>query len=272
MAWVLYNDNYRKNDDVHLSIHERICRYGDGLFETMMCDNDTIKYYDYHWQRLHEGMVYFGFKPNASFTQNNVYEKVMQLIAKNTLQGIKTKIRLRVWRNGEGLYSPLENSISYLIECVPCTIPKSMINIGVSQCVQLAHTPYSKYKTCNSLPYIAAAVEKSNRNLDDLIITDNQGNISEAIASNIFWVKDGMVFTPSLQAGCIAGVMRRAVTERLKSSHIIVLEQMTNIEVLYGAEIVFLTNISGISYVAMLDHTRYNINLIIPYENILMNI
>ena len=60
----------------------------------------------------------------------------------------------------------------------------------------------------SALPYVMAGIEKQNRGLDDLIILSTKDHVSECIASNIFWLRKGTIYTPSLRSGCIEGIRR----------------------------------------------------------------
>jgi branched-chain amino acid aminotransferase len=68
------------------------------------------------------------------------------------------------------------------------------------------------------------------------------GRICDTTIANIFFVKKEVVYTPSLQEGCVAGVMRRAVIQNLSTSAIELIEKEISISELLDADEVFLTN------------------------------
>ena len=70
--------------------------------------------------------------------------------------------------------------------------------ISFSDKIKLHFSLFSPYKTLNSLPYVLAGIEKTERNLEDLILLDSQNNISESTSANIFWIKNDKIFTPNL--------------------------------------------------------------------------
>ncbi len=49
---------------------------------------------------------------------------------------------------------------------------------------------------------------KENK-LDDAVIFNNYNRVADATIANIFLVKNNIITTPSLNEGCVAGVMRK---------------------------------------------------------------
>ena len=77
--------------------------------------------------------------------------------------------------------------------------------------------------------------------------------------TNIFWVKNEVVYTPPLSEGCIAGVMRRFVVEKIKEAGIPFREQTLPEDDLWQAEEIFLTNaIKRLKWVKNIDKKQYN--------------
>ncbi len=49
----------------------------------------------------------------------------------------------------------------------------------------------------------------------EAIFVDTQGRVSEGTGTNIFWVADGALYTPSFDTGCLAGITRELILEHL---------------------------------------------------------
>ncbi len=76
--------------------------------------------------------------------------------------------------------------------------------------------------------------------------------------ANLFYSQAGKIFTPPLSEGCVAGVMRRHLLERLPGAGFTVEEKATSPEDLEGAEEVWLTNaIRGLNWVQGFRSTQY---------------
>ena len=90
-----------------------------------------------------------------------------------------------------------------------------------------------------------------------MVLNDND-RIVEAISSNIFLYKNNNLYTPSLDEGCIDGVMRRQILKIAKELKINVFEGMVNGNMLLQADELFLTNaIKGIEWVVAYRGKRY---------------
>jgi 4-amino-4-deoxychorismate lyase len=74
--------------------------------------------------------------------------------------------------------------------------------------------------------------------LEGIFLTSD-GFVAEGITSNVFWAKDGKLFTPSLDTGILAGVTRDWV---INNSKIEVVEGQYSQEALQDADEVFITN------------------------------
>ena len=71
-----------------------------------------------------------------------------------------------------------------------------------------------------------------------------EGHICECSSSNIFWVKDGMLYTPSLESGILAGTTRDSIIQLWHGG---VTEGVFSIDDLKNADEVFVTNVVWIA-------------------------
>ena len=72
---------------------------------------------------------------------------------------------------------------------------------------------FSNLKSANYLPYVMAAIWAKENKLNDALILNQHDRICDSTIANVFWVKDNKIFTPPLNEGCVAGVMRRKILE-----------------------------------------------------------
>ncbi|WP_256432898.1 aminotransferase class IV [Spirosoma foliorum] len=91
-----------------------------------------------------------------------------------------------------------------------------------------------------------AGLYKQQYTFDDVILLDTNGNLAECLASNLFWYGNQTLFTPSLQTGCINGIIRRQLLRLAPSVGITVSEVTYKPAVLTQAEAVFCANVMGI--------------------------
>ena len=58
-----------------------------------------------------------------------------------------------------------------------------------------------------------AAIWAKENKLNDALILNQHDRICDSTIANVFWVKDNKIFTPPLNEGCVAGVMRKKILE-----------------------------------------------------------
>ncbi len=117
----------------------------------------------------------------------------------------------------------------------------------------------SNLKTNNYLLNTLAIQFAKDNGFDDAIILNSRGNICEASSSNLFMVQKGVLFTPALSQGCVAGTKRREMLERLPSLGFQVEETIITKDMIFEMEEIFLTNaIRHLRPVICIDNTYYS--------------
>jgi branched-chain amino acid aminotransferase len=252
MEFVMINGNILEKSQAGLSPDDHSYRYGDGLFETMKTAAGTILLEEYHFERLFSALETLKFKSPAHFTKQKISEQVKELCKKSNCEDL-ARIRLSISRGSGGLYD-CDNKFSYLIECWP--LEKMRFNengliIGVFPDARKGIDVFSNLKSANYLPYVMAAIWAKENDLNDALILNQHGRICDSTIANVFWVKGNNIFTPPLNEGCVAGVMRKKILELAtgNSDHLIQ-EHILTEEILLQADEVFLTNATtGIRWV-----------------------
>lgn len=232
------------------AIPNRGINFGDGLFETMVFDGKKIRFFGFHLDRIRQGMRMLSLiAPGTDFS-------ALEHWMASTYPGIKIRIRWNVFRAGLGKYTPESHQVVQTLHLQELTLPPQVkFKASFSEQVFLYAHPWSRFKTLNGLPYVLAGLEKTERNLDELILLDTKGKVAEASAANIFWRRGKKVFTPSLSCGGIAGVARRAILDKLK--RFIEEGEFTSNELL-RADQVWVSNVTGISYLEKIDSIEFS--------------
>ena len=118
--------------------------------------------------------------------------------------------------------------------------------------------PISNFKTKSGLVYVLAAIQATERKIDDLLILNDKGGIIESSSCNLFLVSNGVLYTPGLEEGCLGGTMRMQVINLALANGIKVYESTIMPQNLLAADEVFLTNaIRGINWVSGYRTKRY---------------
>ena len=214
-----------------------------------------------HLTRLKLGMTVLRMNLPAEFTSENLSEFILQLLKHNT-HAPNARVRLTVFRNGGGLYTPETNDISFLIESTELEGPYDLNQKGfwvdIYADIKKSINKLSNIKSANSLIYVLAGVAKQSMKLDDCFLVNENGTICESISSNIFVVKNGTLFTSPLTEGCVAGIMRKQIMHLATENKILTFESPLTMYTLLNGDEVFLTNsINGVQWVGQYKDRFY---------------
>ncbi len=233
----------------------RAMLFGDGIFETMVYHQGEIRFSSAHLERANRGLRMLHLLPEKPLDITRIFS----LISSHFDSQCTYRIRWNIFRNGLGRYTPVASDFSELLTISDFqAAPKIKERAFISESVRLYDFLWANCKTLNALPYVLANQERVERKMDEVILLDSKGFLSEAGSSNLFWRKNGRIFTPSLNHACIAGVGRKHILERLRQLKIKHTESSFRPDELVDAEQVFVSNVSGISYLKHLNGRQFD--------------
>jgi branched-subunit amino acid aminotransferase/4-amino-4-deoxychorismate lyase len=244
-----------------VSFNNRAFRYGDALFESIRFCNNKLMFLRDHVARLKLGMTVLRMNVPAEFNTENISELIFQLLKHNT-HAPNARVRLTVFRNEGGYYTPETNDISFLIESEELESTYQLNQKGLwADIYGEIKKPINKLanlKSGNALLYVMAGLAKQSMKLDECFILNENGNICESISSNIFIVRNGTIFTAPLSEGCVAGVMRKQIISLATEHKILTFENTITTYTIMNGDEVFLTNsINGIRWVGQFKQKYY---------------
>jgi branched-chain amino acid aminotransferase len=253
MNSICFNGKIVTDDEPVLMASNRGYRYGDGLFETMKVLNGNILLRKYHFERLFSGLSIMKFEIPVLFTEENIEEELLHLSKKNNCEKLG-RVRLSVSRGNGGLYDDKKN-LQYLIECWPLNESVNKLNenglvIGIYPDAEKSCDKFSNLKSANFLPYSMAALFAKENKWNDCLVLNTTGGIADSTIANVFIIKENSIITPGLEEGCVNGVMRKYVIEKLRGMSYELREGVLTVNDLEDADEVFLTNaVNGIRWV-----------------------
>jgi branched-chain amino acid aminotransferase len=262
MQYINHNGKLLPATEPVLMVNNRSFRYGDAIFETIRFANNKPQFLAEHIQRINDAMVVLKMNPNSLIDHAFVYEQIITLAKKNNI-GTDARVRFTIYRNDGGLYTPESNDVSYVIEIEPLEEQNYSLNlrgynIDVYAEFKKQRSVFSALKSANSSIYVMAGIYKKMHQLDECLILNDNHNIIEAISSNFFAVKNGVLYTPPVADGCVNGIMRKIIIEIARANRIAVHEISVMQSVLLGADELFLTNaVNGIRWIVAYKQKRY---------------
>jgi branched-chain amino acid aminotransferase len=244
-----------------ISSGNRGLKYGDGLFETMKLQKTRARFADYHYDRLFHGMELLGFERPSWMNADYFAEQIM-IVAKRNHHVESAKARLMIFR-GDGGLRVEDNTPNFIVETTHLNQPdreepRIGLITGIYPHARKSTDHFSSLKTNNFLPYLMAVKYASENQLDDCLLLNTHGRICDSTIANIFLIRQATVVTPSLNEGCIAGVMRRYLLAHLPQLGFELIEKPVTIEEVEDADEVFLTNaVQGIRFVQRFLQKEY---------------
>ncbi|MEP6701062.1 MAG: aminotransferase class IV [Bacteroidota bacterium] len=250
---IFFNGKIIPEDEPVLLASNRGYRYGDGLFETMKMINGIILLADYHFERLFSALSLLKFDSPKLFTKEKLEQQILQLCKKNDCENL-ARIRLSVFRGNGGLYDE-NKAMQYVIECWPLNKSVNGLNenglvIDIYPEAAKNCDKFSNLKSANFLSYSLAALYAKENKLNDCLLLNTSGGIADSTIANVFIIKDAVISTPGPEEGCVNGVMRRYLLEKMQNAGYMTQQRAVSVNDLNNAEEVFLTSaINGIRWV-----------------------
>jgi len=262
---VLFNINGQIIEPGHAVFkpESRVYRYGDGFFESMRFEHGKILRFNLHYERLLGNIELLQMDASSFPSPSDLNKMILDLVEANRITDF-SRVRLNIFRESTGAYTPENNTTSYLITCTPLDGPYVFSSQGLKagiyteQCK--AAGPYSCLKSLSSLFYVMAGIYCRKHQWDEVLVMNTSGNLIEALSSNFYIVKNNTLITPPLSEGCINGVFRMYFMQ-LAAKHGIECkeEKIHPNDVLEADEIILTNAVKGVQWVEFYEGKRYGI-------------
>ena len=262
MEYLIFNGKLLKPESGIISANSRGLRFGDGLFETIKSINSQLAFVDEHFARLWKGLQVLQFTIPKQFTPDHLEQEIQTLLKKNGHSKL-ARVRLTVFRGDGGLFDTTDHKPNYLVQSWALPDETGSWNsnglvLGIYTDVKKSCDILSNLKHNNFLPYAMAALHAKKEKWNDAVLLNTEGSLCDTSIANIFLIKDEVVYTPALTEGCIAGVMRRNLIEKLTAAGYKLVEGKVSVDELLDADEVFLTNsIYNLRWVQSIGDKQY---------------
>lgn len=229
-----------------ISVRDRGLHYGHGLFETLRVEAGQIPLQQRHFARLaRDASKLLLHCPDQRLLAAQLDTLIEATCAQwqEARSGLSAtvKILLTAGEGGRGYRSPPTLSPNLIIQIAPRTFHRAPINSALLCSTQLSESLLAGVKHCNRLEQVIAANELVHTAHFEGLMCDQNGFVVEGISSNIFVLKDGQFYTPSLDRAGVNGVMRAFLLERFVGASPILIRPVT-VEDLAVADQLFTVN------------------------------
>ena len=228
--------------------------YGYGLFETMRAEKGRVFRLNRHIARLRAAAKTIDIP--MPWSDDELGKMVEETIQANRLDD--AYIRLTVTRGVGEPRLDFSDDAKPTIIIVARKLPPDK-TAATKLAVSKGFSAYSKdvrtgIKSTNYLVSALAKAEAKELKVDDVILLNENGRVTECSTANIFLVSKGKLITPSIESGILPGITREAVIELARKLNIAVEEREVLPSELASSQEIFKTSsIAGIVPVTEVD-------------------
>ncbi|MBN1787322.1 MAG: branched-chain-amino-acid transaminase [Sedimentisphaerales bacterium] len=242
-VWI--NGSLVDQADAKISVFDHGLLYGDGVFEGIRVYSSKIFELDAHLRRLYESAKVL--RLDIGMMQKKLAEETEKTVKANNI--IDGYIRLVVTRGvGDLGLNPFlcEKAQIIIIADNIQLYPEELYENGVTviTACTIRNHPLAippQVKSLNYLNNILAKIEAIDAGVPEAIMFNHEGFVAEATGDNVFTVRNGIIYTPPIQAGSLEGITRGVVMRIAGEEGIEVVEKNLTRFDLYIAEELFLT-------------------------------
>jgi len=257
--YLLYNSQIIEEQSFTLSYENRSFQYNDGFFDTLIYTQGHFRFLEDHLDRMRRAGHVLGLHlPELLSVAGRFSQAVTNLVQKCGLHTPVIRVKVNIWRKTGGLFAPEYDDTEVLISVQPqILIPPIIGKAGFYEELSNRFTPFSFFKGPYAFHYVQASLAKKRSGFDEMILLDEKGNISECLVSNIFWIKNNQLFTPAIETGCIAGIMRLNILRAAQMLRLDVQEGFFNQLNLLAADFIFTSNITGLRSIKAINEEQF---------------
>ena len=209
-------------DDARVHVMSHIIHYGSGVFEGIKCYNTdsggAIFRLDDHINRLFESASVYNME--IPFSKQDIITGCIEVTNENSLSECYIRPIAFYGYDTLGVHPkdcPVEVAIASFYWGA------YLGDEGILNGVRLTVSPWRKY-SYKSMPSTAkasgqymnsllAVSDARSRGFDEALLLNEEGNIAEGSGQNIFYVKDGELFTNDEKSSILMGITRESIIE-----------------------------------------------------------
>lgn len=265
--WIFLNDRFVREEDAKVSVFDHGFLYGDGVYETLRAYGGRIFMLSHHLARLRRSASLIGLDvPIAEPGWTPLLEEALK---RNALSDAYVRITISRGEGKIGLDPSLCPRPAVVVISLPLQpYPARLFQTGVRLVVvsvrrNLAAALSPRIKSLNFLNNILAKQEATRSGAFDGLMLNAEGHMTECTTSNIFFVKAGVLHTPSIECGILDGITREVVLSLAREHAIPIQEGSYTPDDVVGADECFLTN-TTMEIMPVGDIDKHSIGLSTP--------
>ena len=214
---------------------------GWGVFSTLRVLEGVLFAYERHYSRMKRDAE--RMRVPFEHSAEHLYGELLRLVEANDAR--EATLRVCVVRNRGGLFeSPILADKTDLV-AFTADVRNWGAGVKLSYVANGRHgaSPFAGAKVTSWAQNLTLYEEARERGFDEVILLNEEGEVSECTSANIFTIQGDRVLTPPLNtSGCLPGVTRAIVLDELKVAGLSITEQPLTPSELEASNQVFITS------------------------------
>lgn len=239
---IYVNGTYVEASEAKISPYDHGYLYGLGVFETFRIYNGHPFLLDDHYERLMDALS--ALQIEWKLMKDDVLRILQELLERNGLDHAYVRFNVSAGIDEIGLQTGVYEEPSVIVFIKPLAAPGAVVEKEGVILKQARNTPEGAFrlKSHHYLNNILGKREIGNVVSKEGIFFTEAGYVAEGIVSNLFFVKESILYTPSLETGILNGITRAFIIRIAEMLNIQVKEGFFTKGELLSADEVFVTN------------------------------
>jgi len=242
---IWFNGELVDEADAKVSVFDHGLLYGDGVFEGIRIYNGRVFELEAHLRRLYQSAK--AIRLDMSIGKSELAGAIKQTVEANAI--VDGYIRLVVTRGigtlGLNPFICKDGGLFIIADKIQL-YPEKLYETGMKivSATTVRNHPLAippQIKSLNYLNNILAKIEALDNDVPEAVMYNHEGYVAEATGDNIFIVRDGVVYTPPVEAGALEGITRNVVIRLAREENLDVVEKNLTRCDLYICDELFLT-------------------------------
>src|SRR5437867_4536100 len=194
------NGRFVPENEATVSIFNRGFLYGDGVFETMRIYDGRIFRVREHLQRLMNGLLVLRLEMDQETNLDAIFT---ELLDRNKLRNGIARVYVTSGQSDLERRTDEDGRLSVVVTAQPPQPAITELRAMTSTIRIDEKSIFARLKTANRLPYVLARAQAMQAGFEEALLLNEHSHVAELSVSNIFLVKNGSLWTPSLVDGIL---------------------------------------------------------------------
>lgn len=238
--YLLHNGKICESGAILLSPGQVGLMNGWGVFSTVRVVRGVLFAFERHYRRMRRDAALMRIPFPGSLEE--IERPLLELVEANG--AFDATLRVVIVRNRGGLWEGPAVARDFDLIAFTTDLKEwgTGARLGLAANARFAASPFAGTKILSWSHNLTWLEEAQSRGLDEVVLLNERGEVSECTSANIFVAEAHQVWTPPLSSGCLPGVTREILLEEIRAPGVTIGEKPLRPADLESADEVFITS------------------------------